>query len=111
MMLRIWRTGLNRARLPEYDRFERARSLLMVREQRGLVGVLFLRKDSDRAAALTMWEDMAAVDALAGSVCYQDAARNLAESGLLVGAQWIELFEVHHGELHPRLCADLPMRT
>src|SRR5215210_1273041 len=56
MIVRIWRTGVDRSRLEEYAHFEEERSLPMFREQPGLIGVLFLREGEDRAAALTFWE-------------------------------------------------------
>ncbi len=107
MILRIWRTELNQARLDEYARFERERSLPMFREQRGLVGVLFLREGPDRAVALTIWEDLAAVEALRDSVTYQHTAGALMESGLLMGEPSVELFEVHGGELRAQLLGAL----
>ncbi len=83
MLVRIWRTGVDAARLAEYGEFERKRSLPMFREQRGLLGVLFLREADDRAAALTFWEDGEA----------------LLAAGLLRGEQPVEVFEVEGGEL------------
>ena len=57
MIVRIWRTGVDRSRLEEYARFEEERSLPMFSEQPGLIGVFFLREGEARAAALTLWED------------------------------------------------------
>ena len=111
MILRIWRTELNPARLDEYARFEQERSLPMFREQRGLLGVLFLREGPDRAAALTIWEDRAAVEALGDSPSYQQTAAALMSSGLLVGEPSVDVFDVAGGELRTKLLAAVRQRT
>ena len=99
MIVRIWRTGVDRNRLEEYARFEEERSLPMFREQRGFLGVLFLREGADRAAALTLWEDMAAVEALTTSPSYLRTVQVLVNTGLLIGEQSIDVFEVKGGRL------------
>lgn len=99
MLVRIWRTGVDASRLAEYGEFERERSLPMFREQRGLLGVLFLREADDRAAALTLWEDEEAVQALATSPSYRETVEALLATGLLRGEQTVEVFEVKDGEL------------
>ncbi|MCA1847840.1 MAG: hypothetical protein LC704_02430 [Actinobacteria bacterium] len=99
MLVRIWRTGVDAARLAEYGEFERERSLPMFREQRGLLGVLFLREADDRAAALTFWEDEEAIQALATSPSYNRTVEALLATGLLRGEQTVEVFEVKDGEL------------
>ena len=101
MILRIWRAKINPARLEEYRRFERERSLPMFRKQPGLLGVLFLRYVEDQAASLTIWEDAGAVEALTSSPSYRRTARELAESDLLAGKQSEEVFEVEGGDLRP----------
>ena len=99
MLARIWRTSVDAARLAEYGEFERKRSLPMFREQRGLLGVLFLREADDRAAALTFWEDEEAIQALATSPSYNRTVETLLATGLLRGEQTVEVFEVNCGEL------------
>jgi heme-degrading monooxygenase HmoA len=99
VILRIWRAKLNPARLEAYRRFERERSLPMFRKQPGLLGVLFLREAEDRAAEITLWEDRGTVEALASSPSYRRAIRELAESGLLVREQSVEIFEVAGGAM------------
>ena len=101
MILRVWRAKLNTVRLEAYRRFERERCLPMLRRQPGFLGVLFSREADDRAASITIWEDVGAVEALASSPSYRRAARDLAESGLLVGEQSEEVFEVEGGDLRP----------
>jgi heme-degrading monooxygenase HmoA len=99
VILRVWRAKLNPARLEEYRRFERERSLPIYRKQPGLLGVLFLREAEDRAAEITLWEDRGTLEALASSPSYRRAVRELAESGLLVREQSVEIFEVAGGAL------------
>jgi heme-degrading monooxygenase HmoA len=101
VILRVWRAKLNTARLEAYRRFERERCLPMLRRQPGFLGVLFSREAYDRAASITIWEDVGAVEALASSPSYRRTARELAESGLLVGEQSEEVFEVEGGDLRP----------
>jgi heme-degrading monooxygenase HmoA len=101
VILRIWRAGLDPARMEEYQRFEVERCLPMLRRQPGLLGVLFLRESGNRAASVTIWEDGGAVEALESSPSYRGTARELAESGLLAGERSVEAFEVAGGILRP----------
>ena len=101
MILRNWRAKLNPARLEAYRRFERERCLPMFRRQPGFLAVLFLRENEDGVASLTIWDDVGAVEALTSSPSYRRTARELAESGLLVGEQLEEVFEVEGGDLRP----------
>ena len=102
MIVRIWRTGVDRNRLEEYARFEEERSLPMFRERSGFLGVLFLREGEDRAAALTLWEDMAALEALATSSSYLRTVQELVDTGLLIGGQSVDILHVHGGRSRGR---------
>jgi heme-degrading monooxygenase HmoA len=97
MIVRIWRTGVDRSRIAEYARFEEERSLPMFCAQPGLIGVFFLREGEDRAAALTLWEDMAAVEALAISSPYPRTVQEPVDTGLLTGGQSVDIFYIHGG--------------
>ena len=99
MILRIWRANIDPARLEEYRRFERERCLPMLRKQPGLLGVLYLRQAEDHAASLTIWEDRGTVEALTSSPSYRRTVRELTESGLLVGEQSEEVFEIEGANL------------
>jgi heme-degrading monooxygenase HmoA len=99
--LRIWRAKIALARREEYLRFERERCLPMLRRQPGFLGVLFVRQGEDRAASLTIWEDIGAVGPLASSPSYRRTARELEEGDLLAGEQSEEVFEVEGGNLRP----------
>ena len=97
MILRIWRTKIDPARLEAYRRFERERCLPMLHKQPGLLGVLFLRQAEDQAASITIWEDMGAVAALESSPSYQRTACELFEGNLLVGGNLAVMSGTHSG--------------
>ena len=99
MIARIWKTGVKAERFEDYDRFAHERSLPMFREQRGLLGVLFLRESADRAGVLTLWEDENAIEELESSPRYQQTVADILEGGFLTGEQSVEVFEVHGGEI------------
>ena len=99
VILRVWRTKIDPARLEAYRRFERERCLPMLHKQPGLLGVLFLREAEDQAASITIWEDRGTVEALESSPSYRKTVRELAVSGLLVREQSVEIFEVAGGAL------------
>jgi heme-degrading monooxygenase HmoA len=99
VILRVWRTRINPARIDEYRRFETERFLPMLHKQSGFLAVLFLRQAEDHAASLIIWEDRGAVEAVKSSPSYQRAVRDLAGSDLLAGEQSEEVFEVEGGDL------------
>jgi heme-degrading monooxygenase HmoA len=102
MVARIWRTGVKPERFEEYERFARERSLPMFREQRGFIGVLFMREEADRAAVLTLWEDERTVEELEASPLYRQTVEVILGSGLLAKEQSVEVFEVHGGQVLAR---------
>lgn len=99
MIARVWRTGLNPARLEAYRHFERAQCLPMFFRQPGFLGGLFLREAANRAVSLTLWEDSGAVEALESSPSYRKTTRELVEGELLAGEPSVEVWEVQSGEL------------
>ena len=99
MVAHIWRTGVKPERLVEYEQFARERSLPMFREQRGFIGVLFMREKADRAAVLTFWEDEKAVEELEASPLYRQTVEAILGSGFLAEEQSVEVFEVHGGQV------------
>jgi len=101
VILRVWRAKIVPARMEQYRRFEQEWYLPMLRNQPGLLGVLFLRQAKDHAASLTIWEDAGAVEALQSSRSYRETTHELAESALLAGDQAVEVFEVKSGDLRP----------
>ena len=102
MVARLWRTGVKLERFEEYEQFARERSLPMFREQRGFIGVLFMREEADRAAVLTLWEDERAVEELEASPLYRQTVEAILGSGLLAKEQTVEVFEVHGGQVLAR---------
>jgi heme-degrading monooxygenase HmoA len=99
MVARFWRTGVNPERFEEYERFARERSLPMFREQRGFIGVLFMRERADRAAVFTLWKDEKAVEELEASPLYRQTVEIILGSGFLAGEQSVEVFEVGGGKV------------
>jgi heme-degrading monooxygenase HmoA len=71
----------------------------MFREQRGFIGILFMREKADRAAVLTLWEDENAVEELEASPLYRQTVEAILGSDLLAREQSVELFEVHGGRV------------
>ena len=111
MILRIWRTRLDPARMEEYRRFEAERCLPMLRKQAGFFGVLFLREAGGGAVSITIWEDRGTVDALESSPSYRKTTQELANSGLLGGEQSVEVLEVEGGDLRPEALVGALDRT
>lgn len=99
MVVRIWRTGVKPERFEEYERFAWERSLHMFREQRGFLGVLFMREEADRVAVLTLWEDEKAIEALEASPLYRQTVEGILGSGFLAREQSVEVLEVHGGQV------------
>ncbi len=102
MIARIWRTQVESARLAEYEKFAQEQSLPMFQQQRGFLGVFFLREHQD-CLVLSLWTDRAAVEALATSATYQGTVHRLYDTGLLLGQQQVELFDVSGGTLLPEI--------
>ncbi len=100
MLLRIWRTGVDPARWPEYEHFEQEDSLPMFRQQPGCRGVLFVRAgDAKGAAACSFWDDQQAIEQLRNSPTYQGTVARLLATGLLTGEQSVEVYQVAGGGL------------
>ncbi len=106
MIIRIWRTEIERAHMAKYEQFAQERSLPMFRQQQGFLGVLFLGRQKDRAV-LTVWRDLLAVEALAHSSTYQETSTELNATGWLVGQTSVEVFEVQGSFLDLQALAHL----
>jgi heme-degrading monooxygenase HmoA len=104
MLLRIWRTGVTRECMREYEEFERIYSLPMFKWQEGCLGVFFLR-GSEGCAAVSLWRSEADVVALDTSPTYQQTVARLMASGLLEGDQSVELFDCAGGAIDGGLLA------
>ena len=106
MIIRVWRTSIDSARMSEYERFAQEQSLPMFRSQPGFVGVLFAGGQQERAV-LSMWRDLASVEALAHSATYQQTVEQLNATALLVGETSVEVFEARGGFLDVEALAEL----
>lgn len=93
MIARIWRTGLDESRAAEYEAFAAGRSLAMFKRQDGCRGVFFVRTEGGRAV-ITLWRDLGAVEALAGSTDYLETVAAIKAEGFLEGAQSVEVMPV-----------------
>jgi heme-degrading monooxygenase HmoA len=91
---RIWRSAVDPARATDYERFAAEVSLPMFEQQPGFAGVVMMRSGSE-CLVLTLWNDRAAVDALAGSATYLETVRRIEAQGFLVGGSTLALADAH----------------
>ena len=106
MIVRLWKTRVDKARMGEYEENEGNRSTPMFRKQPGCLGVLFLRSGDD-CFALTFWKDMEAVERLKTSKSYQAASSFYSDSGMLIGEPSLQVFEVKGGFLNSCIAENL----
>lgn len=104
MIVRIWRTEIEPTRATDYLEFARHYSLPMFREQRGFGGVLFAAGGAERAV-ITLWQDMAAVEALAESDTYARTVEAIEAAGFLRGEAEVAVLEVEHSHLEASIVA------
>ena len=106
MIVRLWETRVDKARIREYEENERNRSTPMFRKQPGCLGVLFLRS-GESCFALTFWKDMKAVEQLKTSRVYEEASEFYSNSGMLTSEPALQIFEVKGGFLDSDIAANL----
>lgn len=94
MIARLWTTGVKPGRIDAYGRRARDISLPMFRAQDGFMGCLMYRGD-DVAQALTMWRDMAAVEALGQSGSYRATVARILAADVLTGDQTTDVATLH----------------
>jgi heme-degrading monooxygenase HmoA len=99
-VVRIWRTGLDESRSPEYEDFALSISLPMFRRHDGFLGVLFAGTGAERMV-ITLWSDRAAAAALDASADYQATVRAIEATGFLRPPQRVELLDVHGSWTEP----------
>ncbi len=92
-LARIWRTRIRPERAHDYETFARDVSLPMFSRQQGFRGVLMLGSGAVRSV-LTLWDDEAAIAALAQSESYRQTVARIRGEGFLEGQQTVELLEV-----------------
>jgi heme-degrading monooxygenase HmoA len=98
LLMRIWTTRYDPARRAELEAFAHTVSLPMFHRQQGLRGVLFAAT-GDHFATVSFWESHEAIRTLEQeSAEYADAVRRITLTGLLVGEQRVEVFELVGGD-------------
>ena len=108
LVVRIWRTGLDESRAPEYEDFALRISLPMFRRHAGFLGVLFAGTGAERTV-ITLWTDKAAAMALDASADYQATVRAIEATGFLRPPQRVELLPLHNSWIEPG--AQRPLRA
>jgi len=104
VIVRIWRTTVDPARVGEYQQFAETISLPMFRAHAGFLGVLFARSPTgDERAVLSFWDGPPSVLAFNTSLLYQSAVRQIEDAGFLVGHSSVEILEVEAGILDSTL--------
>jgi heme-degrading monooxygenase HmoA len=93
MIVRIWRTRIDQARTGEYLDFAQSKSLPMFRAQPGFAGVLFAAREDERAV-ITLWDDLAAVEALDHSATYAATVEAIEATGVIRGSSTVEVLEL-----------------
>src|SRR5262245_6708677 len=93
MIVRIWLTHIDQTRADEYRDFAHSRSLPMFRAQPGFVGVLFAAHRAERAV-ITLWRDLASVEALDQSQTYKATVAEIEATGFLQGQSVVEVLEL-----------------
>jgi hypothetical protein len=99
-VVRIWRTGLDESRSPEYEDFALSVSLPTFQRHNGFLGVLFAGTGGERAV-ITLWSDRAAAAALNTSADYQATVQAIEATGFLRPPQRVELLDVHDSWTQP----------
>ena len=98
MIGRLWRCQVNSTKMKEYEMFETNETLPMLLRQPGFVAVLFGRTQKD-CTAITLWNDMRDIEALAKSETFIATAKKLESSGMLRGDQNVEIVQIVGGYL------------
>jgi hypothetical protein len=98
MFIRIWKVIIEANRIDDLKYFARTESLPMFKKQAGCLGVFFTL-DRNQCATITLWKDMASIDALKSSKSYMDTVEKILASGIFEGEQSIEIFDCFDGYL------------
>ena len=102
MIARVWRTGIDPERAAEYDVFAAERSAPMFRRQDGIRAVFFVRTATGRAV-ISVWRDLAAVEALGQSSDYLETVEAIRAADFLRPPWTVELLPVDNAWLAPDL--------
>ena len=98
MIVRIWTTKFDPARLDELDTFANRISRPVLRRQPGNQGVLFAA-DGDEWITLTLWKDAASVARLDHSTDYQETVAKILAAGFLKDEQITRTYDDHGGDI------------
>lgn len=94
MIARIWTARIDEAQACAYETFARTKSLAMFQRQPGYRGVFMLRQDGT-CIVMSLWQDGAAIAALARSETYARTVAEIAGSGFLLEGQTLGTFDIH----------------
>jgi len=100
MIVRIWTTKFDPARLDELDAFANEISLPVLRRQPGNQGVLF-GSDGDEWVTVTLWADAASIARLDEATDYQETVARILAAGFLRGEQVTRLYDDHGADIAP----------
>lgn len=98
MIVRVWNTGYDPARLDDFIAFARERLEPFFRAQDGCLGCFFTH-DAVEWRTITFWRDQKAVDTVKDSDIYRTILLDLVNSGLLLGGQQTRIMTVAGGGL------------
>jgi hypothetical protein len=96
MIVRLWKVKVDPNRIEQYALWETTRSLPMFQELQGCLGVLFLRS-REHCLALSLWQDMDAVNKLKDCALYNELSSEYERSGMLIGEPDLQVFEAIGG--------------
>jgi hypothetical protein len=87
------RTEIDQTRAHEYRDFAHSKSLPIFRAQPGFAGVLFAAHATERAV-ITLWHELACVEALEHSPSYQTTVADIEATGFLDGESAVEVLDL-----------------
>jgi heme-degrading monooxygenase HmoA len=98
MLQRVWRCTVDPDRAGEYEDFARHISLPMFRKQQGYRGCIMARRGPD-CEVLTLWEDEAAIEAIAISDLYNTTVARIRAAGFIVEELGSTTMTTHEAEI------------
>ena len=93
MLLRIWRTDFDIERLEELNEFAKTQSSTMFDAFPGCMGHLFSHRDNTYVS-ISMWIGHHAIRQAESSDIYGKTVNALVATGILQGAQQVEVLEI-----------------
>jgi hypothetical protein len=102
MIVRLWTSGYDPARLDEFIAFARERLEPFFRQQDGCLGCMF-NYDAEQWRTVSYWRDETASAAVKTSGAYHHILDDLVASGLLTGSQSVKVMNVAGGGVYAPL--------